>query len=88
MIGNANAIHLRDGARSCSEEVIQLDLFDYHTAPGGNWNTITSGSQNSTVVNLIDFISGAATVVSYNGVGWGTFRRIPHKVKMKEKDLP
>jgi hypothetical protein len=62
---------ITDGGRDCPP-VIQVDLSDSHTAPGGNWNTIPDASMNSTVSNLVDFNTGAATTVSYTGSGWSS----------------
>ena len=61
-------------------EVIQLDYadvtdFDAIPDPGGNWNSLSGTSANTTVSNLIDFNTGLATGISVTGNGWtgGTF---------------
>ncbi len=51
-------------------EVILIDFHDMHTNPTGNWNTIGTLARNTTVSNLIDFNTSAATTISYTGNGW------------------
>ena len=48
-----------------ADELIQLDIGTGATAPGGNWNTVVTG----TTSNLIDFNTGLATPISVTIAG-------------------